>query len=179
MEETKENPLNHEMKYLFSYGSNNSKQIARRINQTEPILYTNGYIYNYTRIFAGTSEKWKGGIVGLYPCKNKKTYGTVIQLKEEQLLKLDTFEKGYKIVTMMVHNQLSDMLTEVIQAEVYWKENINFDYLPSNDYLCAIYQMLNERTGKHKENIIIRGVINDRLKEIAIWKPKYGIKMKL
>ena len=38
---------------------------------------------------------------------------------------------------------------------------------------------LNERSGKHKENIIIRGIINDRLKEIAIWKPKYGIKMKL
>ena len=96
MEETKDNPLNHEIKYLFSYGSNNSKQIARRINQTEPILYTNGYIYNYTRIFAGTSEKWKGGIVGLYPSKSKKTYGTVIQLKEEQLLKLDTFEKVIK-----------------------------------------------------------------------------------
>ena len=30
----------------------------------------------------------------------------------------------------MVHNQLSNMLTEVIQAEVYWKENINFEYLP-------------------------------------------------
>ena len=179
MEETKENPMNQQIKYLFSYGSNNSQQIAIRINQREPIIYTNAYVFNYTRIFAGTSKKWKGGIVGLYPCKNKKTYGIVTQLKEEDLLKLDSFEKGYKRVTMMVHNQLADNLTEVIQAEVYWKENIDFEYLPSNEYLSSIYKMLSERSGNHKDNIIIRGVINKKLKEIAIWKLKYGVKMKL
>ena len=165
------------MKYLFSYGSNNSQQISERINQSSPIIYTNGYIFDYMRIFAGSSKRWKGGIVGLYPCKYQKVYGTIAQLTEEQLLQLDTFEKGYKRVTMSVHNQLSDALTRVHHAEVYWKENIEFEYMPSNEYMHAIYRMLQERSGKHTNNIRIRGIVNDELMDVGMWNPTYGIKM--
>ena len=165
------------MKYLFSYGSNNSQQIYSRIHHEMPIIYTNGYILDYARVFAGSSKRWKGGIVGLYPCKKQKTYGTLIQLTEEQLLQLDIFEKGYKRVAMTVHNQISDILTEVRQAEVYWKENIKFEYMPSNEYMHAIYRMLQERSGKHTNNIRIRGIVNNEVMDVGMWNPTYGIKM--
>ena len=166
-------------KYLFCYGSNNSQQVIERIQSNQPLIYMNAYLQDYARIFAGTSERWKGGIVGLYPQTNSKTYGILVHLTESQLLLMDEFEKGYERKTIVVNAQISETVTELIEAEVYWKTNINFEYLPSTDYLCSIHKMLQERTGLHKENIIIRGIINDELREIGIWKPKYGLQMKL
>ena len=164
------------IKYLFCYGSNSTKQISKRIDN-KPIVYSNAYIENYTRIFAGTSERWCGGIVGLYPSRNMKTYGILVQLTESDLIKLDEFEKGYERVQMQVHNQICDGLTELVESDVYYKQNLTFQYLPSNDYLIAIYMMLQERIGNHKENIVIRGVINEEVKIIGLWKRKYGIKL--
>ena len=138
------------IKYLFCYGSNSTKQISERIDN-KPIVYTNAYIENYTRIFTGTSQRWCGGIVGLYPSKNSKTYGILVQLTESDLIKLDEFEKGYERVKMQVHNQICDGLTELVESDVYYKQNLTFQYLPSNEYLMAIYMMLQERIGNHKE----------------------------
>ena len=167
------------IKYLFCYGSNNSQQIFERIQSNKPLIYMNAYLQDHVRIFAGTSQRWRGGIVGLYPQSSLKTYGILVHLTESQLLLMDEFEKGYERKTIVVNTQVSETVTEIIESEVYWKTNINFEYLPSTDYLCSIHQMLQERTGLHKENIIIRGIINDELREIGIWKPKYGLQMKL
>ena len=168
--------ISEPIKYLFCYGSNNLRQISERI-ENKPLVYSNAYIENYTRIFAGTSKRWNGGIVGLHPSTNSKTYGILIQLTETDLLKLDEFEKGYERIKMRVHNQISDKLTELVESDVYYKENLTFQYLPSNDYLMAIYTMLQERIGNHKENIIIRGLVNGEIKEIGLWNRNYGIKL--
>ena len=164
-------------KYLFCYGSNNAQQVAKRIESDKPLVFINAYIQDYIRIFAGTSKRWKGGIVGLYPQRDFKTYGILVTVTESQLLKMDEFEKGYERKTMMVNAQISETVTELIETDVYWKTNINFEYLPSSMYLCSIRKMLHDRTGTHRRNIMIRGIINDEVRELGIWKPKYGIKL--
>jgi hypothetical protein len=166
-------------KYLFCYGSNNSQQVSKRIESDTTLSFVNAYIQDYVRIFAGTSKRWKGGIVGLYPQRDFKTYGILVTITESQLIKMDEFEKGYERKTMIVNAQISEIVTELIEADVYWKTNTNFEYMPSSMYLCSIHKMLQERTGIHKHNIIVRGIINDELKEIGIWKSQYGLKMKL
>jgi hypothetical protein len=166
-------------KYLFCYGSNNSQQVSERMESNKPLIFINAYIENYIRIFAGTSERWKGGIVGLYPQPDSKTHGILVTSCESQLIKMDKFEKGYERKTMTVNAQISETMTELIEADVYWKTNVNFAYMPSSMYLYSIHKMLQERTGLHKSNIIIRGIVNDEIREFGIWKRRYGLKMKL
>ena len=103
----------------------------------------------------------------------------LFNLKESDLIKLDEYEQGYERIKLVVYHQVTEKLTELIEANVYYKKNLDLQYLPSNDYLMKINIMLNERLGNHKKNIIIRGIINEEIKEIGYWNPSYGIKLNL
>ena len=61
------------MPYLFNYGSNNLKQLVKRIgkvSETKP-----GYIENYMRVYGGFSNFWKSSVATLIEKKNSKVYG--------------------------------------------------------------------------------------------------------
>tara|TARA_Y100000590_G_scaffold453229_1_gene597905 strand:+ start:77 stop:613 length:537 start_codon:yes stop_codon:yes gene_type:complete len=171
--------VNHEPNvYLFCYASTNSQIINSILKPTEPLIYIDAYIKDYTRIFAGNSTKWKGGISSIYPKKDSKVYGILITLNLSQLELFDKTQCGYyrekRIAVIESNGRKSE-----IECYTYFKENIQFQYMPSTMYLNAINLMLRERTGYKGDNIVIRGIVNKKLKGIAIWQPENGIRMKL
>lgn len=132
---------------LFSYGSNSTKQIKERLSITEDLIPYPSYIENHIRIFAGYSKKWKGGIASLYPSANKKTYGIIVKLTEDQLHSLSKFEKGYHLEIKKI------MLNKIeIDCYVYIKDDIYFIKPPSKLYIDAINLTLDERQNKINSN---------------------------
>lgn len=131
---------------LFSYGSNSIRQICERLKLTEYLLYKSAYINNYVRIFAGNSKRWNGGVASLYPCKNKKTYGIVVELTEDQLSILSEYEKGYHLEKKVVVSDKKE-----IECYAYIKNKNKFINPPSISYINAINEMLDER--KNIKNI--------------------------
>ena len=165
--------------YLFCYGSNNIEQLKERLNIIRDFSIFDAYLDNHVRIFAGISKRWKGGIVGIYPCKNMKVKGILVELNKSELEKLDFYENGYERIELTIHKEMDNITTELVKSEVYWKTNLEFSYLPSNNYLESIYKMLHNRQSLNKDNIIIRGIVNGELKKIGIWEMNKGIKLKL
>jgi len=129
------------MVLIFSYGSNNSKQLSKRLN-TRILPGHPASLSGYERIFAGNNEYWKGGVASIYPRKNGKVYGAIFDLTNEQIHILDTqYEHGYKRKKLKVHNELKNIDEE---CEVYIKNDNTFEKLPSKRYLKAIQILLRE-----------------------------------
>ena len=153
---------------LFCYGSNSIKQIKERINDTENIKeieFQQAYLDNHVRIFAGKSIKWEdGAVASVYPLVGKKVYGIAVTLNDHQLQKLNKFEKGYSLIQkdIVIKNK-------VINAFVYVKDKIEFSKLPSDSYMNAINDMLNDRGFNDNRTILIRSVINNKVKIIYKW----------
>jgi len=122
-----------------------------------------GCIDNYTLIFAGYSSRWKGGVASIHPSPGDKVYGTIRQLTDAQLLRLDEYEAGYERVLLYAIDPLS---YSKIQTYVYIKQDSTFLHYPSNSYLHAISSQLHETTHVHTYTILIRGVHEDG--EIAV-----------
>ena len=155
---------------LFSYGSNSITQIKNRINLLDNLSYEKGYIKDYVRIFAGKSLKWEnGGISSIYFCKGKKVHGIIVNLSLEQINQLNTYEKGY---TLEEKNVIINKKIE--KCFVYVKNNNVFKKIPSESYLIAINNMLNEITHKNQRKINIRCIINNKLKLIGYWNINNG-----
>ena len=96
-----------------------------------------------------------------------KVYGedrtSVIALNN---VNLDFYEKGYERIELTVHKEIDQITTELVKSHIYWKRNLKFSFLPSNNYLESIYTMLHNRQSLNKDNIIIRGIVNGELKKI-------------
>ena len=148
------------MNYLFSYGSNSTKQLYRRVNPSNFLEPIPAYIDNYCRIFAGYSYLWKGGIASIHPCPGNRVYGSLVQLTDRELEKLDIYETGYKRVKIYVINQFTN---NAVLAYVYIKSSTAFTHYPSEFYLKEILYQLHETTRNHTNSITIRG-INERNK---------------
>jgi hypothetical protein len=143
---------------LFSYGSNSTKQIKDRLSITEDLIPYPSYIADHIRIFAGFSKKWKGGVASLYPSINKKTYGIIVKLTEDQLHSLSKFEKGYHLEIKKI------MLNKTeIDCYVYIKDDINFIKPPSKLYIDAINCTLDERQNNPNRKILIKYVKNNNV----------------
>ncbi len=165
--------------YLFCYGSNNTEQIQKRLELNEKIIAEKGYLKNYIRIFAGKSERWNGGIASIYSKIDSNVYGILVKLSLEEIEKLDKFEGGYERKKINIIKQLDNNLEEIVESYVYIKNNQKFEFLPSNQYLQAIRNMLDERKNdnNNKENINIYGLKENEIKKIGIWNKKYGIEL--
>jgi hypothetical protein len=154
------------MTLLFCYGSNSIKQIKERINENiNKIEFQKAYLNNHVRIFAGKSIKWDcGGVASVYPLDGKKVYGIAVTLNDDQLEKLNKFEKGYSLVQkdIIIKNK-------VVNAFLFIKDNIEFSKLPSNSYMNAINNMLNDRGFDDNRTILVRAVINNKVKLIYKW----------
>jgi len=75
---------------LFSYGSNDKRQLAKRLGrrvEPEP-----GYVRGYRRVFRGFSRKWGGGVASLERHRESITYGALVPIDEEELAILDRYE---------------------------------------------------------------------------------------
>jgi len=152
-------------KFLFCYGSNSIKQLQERLN-IKNIKYTSAFIDNYSRIFAGSSKKWQnGGIASIFPEIGSKVYGILVEIDNEKLKVLDTHEGGYYRDMMEVRRGV-----EKVKAYVYIKRNNEFMEFPSINYLEAIDMMLNDRGIKEDRVILIKGVVNNRLRLLGKWK---------
>jgi hypothetical protein len=154
---------------LFCYGSNSVQQLKERLEKIN-IKYENGYIQDHVRIFCGISRKWNnGGIASIFPCYGKRIYGIIVYLTLEDIEKLNNFEKGYHLEKKKAILQKKLKNTE-INIITYVKDNNNFCFMPSIEYLFAINQMLNDRNNTIKNRIIfIRAIINNKLKIIGKW----------
>lgn len=153
-------PLN-----LFCYGSNSIQQLKERLQITDNLSFEKAYIKNYVRIFCGISNKWNGGVSSIYPLKGKNVYGILVKIKMEDLEKLNHYEKGYHLEVKDVN-----IKNNVIKSFVYVKNNMKFNKLPSDDYMIAINNMLNDRNNNTiNRKIIIRGIIDKKVKIIKIW----------
>lgn len=156
---------------IFSYGSNHSKQLHDRCGGLilGPVR---GYINNYARIFAGYSSRWEGGVASIHPVKDKRVYGSVFFLDEEQLAILDQWEGGYhRSVKQVIIPDKEGKTASKVFAFVYIKNNTQFSYLPSQSYMKAIRRMLDETNkGIVKAPIDIRGVMEkNRVRTVATY----------
>lgn len=153
---------------LFSYGSNSTKQIRERLKLTEYLVFKPAYINNHIRIFAGNSKKWNGGVASLYPCKNKKTYGIVVELTEDKLSILSEYEKGYHLEKKVVILDKKE-----IECYIYIKNKNKFINPPSLSYINAINEMLDER--KNIKNIDRKLLIRylNKYEKICIFYKKH------
>ena len=154
---------------IFSYGSNNMNQLKIRIERQTDINFNSAYLDNYTRIFAGFSQRWKGGVASIYPSPNKRVYGSVFYLTMDEIEKLDKFEGGYSRMILKVKEKFKEVFQET-QAFLYIKNNPYYSHMPSEDYLNAISRMLYESDQQYKNSIKIKGVDeNDQIREISVW----------
>ena len=124
---------------LFSYGSNDLKQISKRIGlsreQVSTITLIPGILKNYKLTFVGSSKKWdNGGVATIYKKKGSKVYGTIYHgLSEEQLLILDKHEESYSRKHIYVNG---------IKCFVYVHNHMIFEAPPSTKYINAIRKQL-------------------------------------
>lgn len=154
---------------IFSYGSNHMNQLKTRIEKESDIDFNSAYISNYTRIFAGYSKRWNGGVASIYPNKGDRVYGSVFYLTKDEIEKLDKFEGGYTRSIINIMEKLNGEY-QASKAFVYIKIEIYYSHFPSEDYLLAILKMHNESDREEKKNISIRGIDeNNEIKEISVW----------
>ena len=160
---------------LFSYGANSIKKIKERINKDDDIFFTKAYIDNHVRIFSGKSNRWNNGAISsiLYSNGNK-VYGIALELNENELSKLNNFEKGY-------HLEEKDVIikNKVVKCHVYIKDNNDYHTLPSSSYLLAINDMLNDRGIKENRKIMIRRLSNNKIITIGYWTELNGISLNI
>ena len=155
--------------YLFCYGSNSIKQLQERL-QIQNIKYRPAHLENYSRIFAGTSKKWQnGGVASIYPEFGSKVYGILVEIDNEKLKILDSYEGGYYQEKIIVNTA-----KENVKAIVYIKKNNDFCEYPSTNYLEAINTMLDDRGITKDRVILIKGIINKKLKTLGKWTKDDG-----
>lgn len=150
---------------LFCYGSNSIEQLQNRL-QVDNLKFIPAYIDNYSRIFAGKSSKWQdGAVASIYPHTGKKVFGILVEIPNKKLTILDSYEGGYYQKEISVNNE---------KAIVYIKINNEFKILPSNKYLEAINSMLDNRGYDNERVIMVRALINDKIKTLGKWSKKNG-----
>ena len=75
---------------LFSYGSNSPRQLEERLGH--PVRAGRGFLRDWKRIFVGHSEKWGGAPATMVPSRGDVVFGTLVEVTEEDLAKLDKYE---------------------------------------------------------------------------------------
>jgi hypothetical protein len=139
---------------LFSYGSNNVKQLTERVGQVTAV--GPGYLPNHVRVFAGYSERWKGAVACVYKRKDCTVQGVIVQVRNAQLNLLDRYEYGYTRHQMGVYNTSTGTL---VPCEVYVKNDTTWVAPPSPEYIAAIRTMLNEVPRAARSKLVIRGIV--------------------
>lgn len=143
---------------LFSYGSNSSAQLQQRTGAAAHAV--SGCLKDYTRIFAGNSQRWKGAVASVYAKLGAKTYGAVMELTVAQIEVLDGCEWGYTRTLLPVTVADGSVL-----CWVYSIDDTTFEDPPSQQYLQAIRKMLDEvrSIGVAPQRLVIRTVQDGKI----------------
>lgn len=128
-----------------SYGSNSTAQLKSRVKK--PSLVSKGaHLDNYARIFClKSSGGWRtrstaSAVASIYPSPHSRVYGAVVELNEEELKRLDTYEGGYT---------KKGVITSEGEAVAYIANNQTWtNHLPS-EQLFDGYPLHVERTSRH------------------------------
>ena len=159
--------------WLFSYGSNHQQQLQQRIKRKAPIEHHTACLTNHTRVFVGYSQRWKGGIASVVPKKGMNVYGTLSQLSQDELVRLDKYETGYDKIHCKVFDKA---LNKEVDAVVYVCSTTIFQKPPSTRYIEAIHQMLSESHKSHKnKKIMIRALESGKIVTKGYWTPNEDI----
>lgn len=151
---------------VFCYGSNGIAQLHRRTGE-HCIAYP-AVLEDYVRIFAGWSERWRGGVASVYPAPGQKVKGIVVELSMEGIKKLDGFEGvdlsdtcGYNREEVMVQVAGCEGRPEYVPKTcyVYIKRDPYFTHLPSYSYLNAIRTMLDEAQRAKRVGIKVNALL--------------------
>ena len=131
--------------WVFSFGSNNSQQLAGRVlTATCPPLAKPqaARLDGYARVFTGMSQVWSGGVANLVPCPQRHVLGTLVSLSSEQLARLDEYERAYqkqRVTVLHLGTRANVDATAYIMAP-----SPAFTAAPSEAYLSAIWRTLRE-----------------------------------
>lgn len=141
---------------VFCYGSNSIEQLKGRLSNNDLVSYS-AYLDRYKRIFCGYSKNWNGGVASLIHKKFNKTYGIIVFLTQDELLKLDSYEINYTRKEINCYVMINNIYI-LHKCFTYFANNNNWIEYPSQQYLISIKIMLNEY---FSFNYIIISKIND------------------
>ncbi len=123
---------------LFSYGSNNPRQLTERIGATDGMV--GAYASGHKRVFRGWSTRWGGGVASLVKDANRPAYGYAAEITTKQLSQMDRFEGvglgkyDRKEIDVIIPDLSED---ETYRAIAYVSTSHEFNQ-PSQDYLEAV-----------------------------------------
>ena len=139
--------------YLFCYGSNSLSQLKQRLKK-ENLIVKKAYLPNYVRIFAGNSTKWNGGVASIIQANSyHQVKGCVVYVHDSDLFKLDKYEGAHKDdspfsrtnnIYRRKYIKIFDENHNEISAITYIKNNQNWLYYPSTEYLQAVKKNVQE-----------------------------------
>jgi gamma-glutamylcyclotransferase (GGCT)/AIG2-like uncharacterized protein YtfP len=119
----------------FTYAYNlNKKQMLERCPNSKPGLTVT--LPNYKLIFVGWSRQWRGGIASIKPFRGEKVPGSIYEVTEECLRRLDSYEAGYSRLNVIVFDEYN----QPHQAIAYAKAGRMEETKPSAEYLAIIQQ---------------------------------------
>jgi hypothetical protein len=123
------------MQYLFSYGSNNPKQLEERLGRKVKTI--GAYIEGMARIFVGHSKRWEGAVASIEKQPGKTVYGLAAKVTANDLATMDGFEgvASGKYKRIKVKANLQDG-TEIVA--VAYVSTSSERGTPSKEYLRAV-----------------------------------------
>lgn len=133
--------------YLFSYGSNNPKQLEQRLERNLSGVWP-AICFGREKAYRGWSNNWGGGVATLNKKKGQSAYGYVLEVSEVDLKKLDRFEgvrsgNYYRTTaSITVYDDEFEDGEMVIECIFYKASSREFNS-PSLDYLKANLKTLN------------------------------------
>ena len=76
---------------VFSYGSNGVQQLRERV-RNPGLTARRCEVRGAVRAFAGFSTRWESAVATVLPCHGGRVLGSIVELRAEELLRLDGFE---------------------------------------------------------------------------------------
>lgn len=177
--------------YLFSYGSNNPKQLEERLNKKINTLIP-AYYPNHILAFGSTSKNWLGGVATMIPSRNNNNnnnnnsnssiltikdnvFGYLTLVSKDDLVRLDVFEavKIGKYIRKQIKVKKLDNSTVLAYAYFLTPRFIEWKGPPSQAYLEAIYKT--QSIFWKKQFVVINITIAETSKTVDEWSPKIYI----
>lgn len=131
---------------LFSYGSNNVRQLQGRLQTARDIVAFPAILPGYMRVFAEYSTGWEGGCASVVPAPDQQVQGLVALLTHDEIAIIDKFERVAEGMYEHVHTtatvHYSGDHVEEAPVLLYSKVNVQEFAHPSNAYCSAIFAMI-------------------------------------
>jgi hypothetical protein len=172
--------------YLFSYGSNNPKQLEERLNKKITTIIP-AYYTNHILAFGSISINWLGGVATMIPSRNNNSsnstnltikdnvFGYLTLLSKDDLVILDVFEgvKIGKYIRKEIKVKKIDNSTVLAYAYFLTPQVFKWKRPPSQAYLEAIYKT--QSIFWKKQFIVINITRADTSKTVDEWSHKIYI----